>query len=62
MRHLDILHKNVYTIGDLSMLEYVKNSIAIENSNPLLFDLVSFVTKDTEEYKINYALKHYKII
>lgn len=40
MRHSDILHKNVYTIGDLSMLEYVKNSIAIENSNPLLFNLI----------------------
>ena len=44
------------------MLEYVKNSIAMGNSHPLLFDLVSFVTKDIEEDGISYALKHYNII
>jgi hydroxymethylpyrimidine pyrophosphatase-like HAD family hydrolase len=44
------------------MLEYVKNSIAMGNGNPLLFDLVSFVTKDIEDDGIDYALKHYKII
>ena len=66
IEHLDIPHENTYAIGDstndLSMLEYVKNSIAMDNSHPLLFDLVSFVTKDVEEDGIEYALKHYSII
>lgn len=66
IEHLDIPHQNTYAIGDstndLSMLEYVKNSIAMGNSNPLLFDLVSFVTKDIEEDGIEYALNYYNII
>jgi hydroxymethylpyrimidine pyrophosphatase-like HAD family hydrolase len=44
------------------MLEYVENSIAMGNSTPLLFDLVSFVTKDIEEDGIEHALNHYNII
>ena len=64
--HLDIPYENTYAIGDstndLSMLEYVKNSVAMGNSHPLLFDLVSFVTKDIEEDGIDYALNHYNII
>jgi hypothetical protein len=63
---LNIPYENTYAIGDstndLSMLEYVKNSIAMGNSNPILFDLVSFITKDIEEDGIEYALKHYNII
>lgn len=65
-KHLDIPHENTFAIGDstndLSMLEYVENSVAMGNSNSLLFDLVSFVTKDIEEDGIEYALKHYNII
>lgn len=64
--HLEIPHENTYAIGDstndLSMLKHVQNSIAMGNSHPLLFDLVSFVTKDIEEDGIEYALKHYNII
>lgn len=63
---LDIPHENTYAIGDstndLAMLKYVKNSIAMGNSTPLLFDLVSFVTKDIEEDGIEYALRHYNIL
>lgn len=66
INYLDIHHENTYAIGDstndLSMLKYVKNSIAMGNSTPLLFDLVSFVTKDIEDDGIKYALKHYNII
>jgi Cof subfamily protein (haloacid dehalogenase superfamily) len=66
IKHLDIPHENTYAIGDstndLSMLEYVRNSIAMGNSHPLLFDLVSFVTRDIEDDGIAYALKHYNII
>lgn len=66
MEYLDIPYEQTYAIGDstndLSMLEFVKNSIAMGNSHPLLFDLVSFVTKDIEEDGISHALKHYNII
>jgi hydroxymethylpyrimidine pyrophosphatase-like HAD family hydrolase len=44
------------------MLKYAKNSIAMGNSNPLLFNLVSFVTTDIEKDGIANALKHYNII
>ena len=64
--YLNIPLKDCYAIGDssndLSMLQYVPNSIAMGNSDPLLFDLVSFVTKDIEDDGIEYALSHYKII
>ena len=44
------------------MLKYVNNSIAMGNSNPILFDLVKFITKDINEGGIEYALKHYEMI
>lgn len=63
---LSIPFENTYAIGDstndLSMLKYVKNSIAMGNSNPILFDLVSFITKDINDDGIEHALKHYNII
>ncbi len=66
MDYLDIPLENTYAIGDstndLSMLEYVENSIAMGNSNPILFDLVSFVTKNVDDDGIYHALKHYEII
>lgn len=64
--YFNIPLENCYAIGDssndLPMLEYVPNSIAMGNSTPLLFDSVSFVTKDIEEDGIEYALEHYGII
>ncbi|SJU18427.1 Uncharacterized phosphatase YwpJ [Clostridioides difficile] len=66
MDYLDIPLENTYAIGDstndLSMLEYVENSIAMGNSNPILFNLVSFVTKNVDDDGIYHALKHYEII
>lgn len=63
---LDIPHENTYAVGDstndLSMLQYVKNSIAMGNSNPILFDIVSYITDDIEEDGIYNALKHYSLI
>lgn len=57
---------NCYAIGDspndLPMLEYVPNSIAMGNSTPFLFNLVSFVTKDIEHDGIEHALSHFQII
>ncbi|MBC8060517.1 MAG: HAD family hydrolase [Clostridiaceae bacterium] len=58
--------EDCYAIGDssndLSMLEYVPNSIAMGNSTPFLFDLVSFTTHNIEDDGIEYALAYYKII
>ncbi len=66
INELNIPFENTYAIGDstndLPMLKYVKNSIAMGNSNPLLFDLVSYVTTDIEEDGIYKALKHYSLI
>ena len=65
-KYFDIPLEDCYAIGDssndLPMLEYVPNSIAMGNSTPFLFDLVSFITKDIEDEGIEYALEHYKII
>ena len=65
-KHFNIPLEDCYAIGDssndLPMLKYVPNSIAMGNSTPFLFDLVSFVTKDIEEDGIEHALSHYGII
>lgn len=66
IKELNIPFENTYAIGDstndLSMLSYVKNSIAMGNSNPVLFDLVSYITTDIEEDGIYNALKHFSLI
>ena len=66
IKELNIPYENTYAIGDstndLSMLQYAKNSIAMGNSNPVLFDLVSYVTDDIEKDGIYNALKHYSLI
>lgn len=66
IKELNIDFDDTYALGDstndLTMLEYVKNSIAMGNSNAKLFDLVSYVTSDIEEDGIYNALKHYDII
>lgn len=64
--HLNIPHENTFAIGDstndLSMLEYVNNSIAMGNSNPVLFDKVKFITKNVDDNGIYHALEHYGMI
>lgn len=64
--YFDIPLENCYAIGDssndLPMLEYVPNSIAMGNSTPFLFDLVSFVTKDITDGGIAHALSYFEII
>lgn len=65
-QYFNIPDENCYAIGDstndLPMLKYVPNSIAMGNGTPVLFDLVSFVTKKIEDDGIKHALKHYEII
>lgn len=64
--YLNINIEDTISIGDstndLSMLEYTKESIAMGNSNPLLFDKVTYVTTDVDKDGILNALKHYHII
>ncbi|WP_294377493.1 Cof-type HAD-IIB family hydrolase [uncultured Clostridium sp.] len=66
IKELNISYENTYAFGDstndLSMLKYVKNSVAMGNSNPILFDFVSYITDDIEKDGIYNALKHFKLI
>lgn len=48
--------------NDLPMLTYTKESVAMGNSNPLLFDKVTYITDDIDHDGIYNALKHFKII
>ncbi len=66
LNHLDIPHENAYALGDsandLPMLNYVKHSIGMGNSEEEVMKIVSFVTKDVDEHGIEHALRHFKII
>lgn len=48
--------------NDLPMLTYTKESVAMGNSNPILFDYVTYITTDIEDNGIYNALKHFHII
>lgn len=48
--------------NDLSMLTYVKHSIAMKEGHPDVLKAVNFVTKAVDEDGIEYALKHFEII
>lgn len=64
--YLNIDYNHTISIGDstndLSMLEYTKESIAMGNSHPLVFDKVTYITDHIEENGIYNALKHFQII
>jgi len=66
LTHLNIPHENAYALGDsandLSMLNYVKHSIGMGNSEEEVMKVVSFVTKDVDEHGVEHALAHFKII
>ena len=66
LKHLNIPHENSYALGDssndLSMLNYVKFSIAMGNSEEEVRNMASFVTEDVDQDGIAYALKHYNMI
>lgn len=62
--YFSISENDVFAFGDsnndLSMLSFVKNSIAMGNSYPVsLFDKVSYVTSKASENGIENALKHF---
>ena len=48
--------------NDLPMLTYTKESVAMGNSNPVLFDYVTYITTDIEDDGIYNALKHFNVI
>lgn len=48
--------------NDLSMLEFTEESVAMGNSNPILFDKVTYITTDVDKDGIYNALKHYQLI
>lgn len=64
--HLGYSLEDTISIGDstndLPMLKYTHEAIAMGNSNPLLFDEVSYVTNNVEQDGIYNALKHFHII
>lgn len=66
---IDYLHMTLdqtISIGDstndLPMLTYTKESVAMGNSHPALFDLVTYRTKNIDDHGIEHALKHFHII
>lgn len=48
--------------NDLSMLTYTKESVAMGNANPLLFNEVTYITTKLQNDGIYNALKHFKMI
>ncbi len=48
--------------NDLAMLVHTKESVAMGNSNPILFDKVTYITTDVDDNGIENALKHFHII
>lgn len=65
IEYLGIPWENTISVGDstndLAMLEYTKESIAMGNSNPAIFDHVTYKTSDINDDGIYRALKHFKL-
>lgn len=66
LNYFNIPKQNSFAFGDsandLSMLEYVPNSIAMGNATKDVKEKVSFITKDVDENGIEFALIHYGLI
>ena len=64
--YFDIDINNTYAFGDSfndeAMLSFVKNAIVMKNSDPELYKLAIFVTKDIDDNGIYYAMKHFNLI
>lgn len=62
---LGIPWENTISIGDstndLPMLTYTKESVAMGNSNPVIFKDVTYKTTDINDDGIYHALKHFKL-
>ncbi len=66
LNHLGLSIEDTISIGDssndLSMLTHTKESVAMGNGSPFLFDKVTFVTTSIEQDGIYNALKHFNLI
>ncbi len=64
--YLNIPLEQTISIGDstndLPMLSFTKESVAMGNSNPVLFDHVTHITTDIDKDGIANALKHFGLI
>lgn len=64
--YLNLSHDQTISIGDstndLSMLEFTKESVAMGNSHPALFDVVTYTTTDIMDNGIYNALKHFNLL
>lgn len=48
--------------NDLAMLVHTKESVAMGNSNPVLFDKVTYITTHVDDHGIENALRHFQLI
>ena len=66
MKYFNIEQKDTIAIGDstndLPMLEFAGLSIAMKNSDKMIFDVVDYITDDVFEDGIYNAMKHFKLI
>ncbi len=66
LNHYHIPQENAYALGDsandFTMLSYVKHSIGMGNSEELIRNIVSYLTKDVDEGGVEHALRHFHII
>lgn len=64
--HIGMTLDQTISIGDSTndfpMLTYTKESVAMGNSNPILFDKVTYITTDINDDGIANALKHFGLI
>ena len=64
--YLDMTNDATISFGDstndLAMLTHTKESVAMGNSNPILFDLVTYITTDVDDNGIQNALAHFHLI
>ena len=66
VQYLSLTNDDTISFGDstndLTMLVHTKESVAMGNSNPVLFDKVTYITTDVDNHGIENALKHFHII
>lgn len=66
LKYFDIPWENSYAFGDsnndLPMLEYVKNSVVMGESDDTIKEKASFVTKSVREDGLYHAMEHYGLL
>ncbi len=66
LEHYGLSIKDAYVFGDssndLTMFEYVPNSVAMGQSDECIYEKAAFITKDINDGGIYHAMKHFEII